>query len=100
MRRNDGLRAKVVQLVNEGFAKGRAGEGAWAEGKTWSEEEYVAIMYHSNMTSLTSSLSTEYSPPLMQVQTQAARPDDYGPLTLSTVPSVSSARSNTPSVSL
>lgn len=39
LRQNEGLRNKVIQLVNEGFAKGRAEEGAWAEGKTWSEEE-------------------------------------------------------------
>jgi 3'(2'), 5'-bisphosphate nucleotidase len=41
LRQNDGLRNKVVQLVNEGFAKGRAEEGAWAEDNTWSENECV-----------------------------------------------------------
>jgi 3'-phosphoadenosine 5'-phosphosulfate (PAPS) 3'-phosphatase len=41
LRQNDGLRSKVVELVNEGFGKGRAEAGAWSEGKTFSESEYV-----------------------------------------------------------
>lgn len=39
LRQNDGLRGKVVKLVNEGFGKGKAEEGSWAEGKMWSEDE-------------------------------------------------------------
>ncbi len=44
LRQNDTLREKVVKLVNEGFGKGRAEEGSWAEGKEWSEDEYVGMV--------------------------------------------------------
>ncbi|KAJ9121562.1 hypothetical protein QFC22_002181 [Naganishia vaughanmartiniae] len=44
LRQNDGLRSKVVQLVNEGFAKGRAEPGAWSEGKTFSESEILSAI--------------------------------------------------------
>ncbi|KAJ9095809.1 hypothetical protein QFC19_007423 [Naganishia cerealis] len=43
LRKNDGLRSKVVQLVNDGFGKGRSEAGSWAEGQTWSEEELWTI---------------------------------------------------------
>ena len=39
LRQNDALRSKVVQLVNDGFGKGRADEGTWAEGKQFTEKE-------------------------------------------------------------
>jgi 3'(2'), 5'-bisphosphate nucleotidase len=40
LRKNDGLRNKVVSLVNEGFEAGKLGEeskGIWGEGQTFSE---------------------------------------------------------------
>jgi 3'(2'), 5'-bisphosphate nucleotidase len=39
LRQNDALRSKVVQLVNDGFGKGRAEEGSWAEGREFTEDE-------------------------------------------------------------
>ena len=42
LRKNDGLRGKVVGLVNQGFEKGILGkesQGIWGEGETFSEEE-------------------------------------------------------------
>ncbi|KAJ9119848.1 hypothetical protein QFC24_005562 [Naganishia onofrii] len=44
LRQNDGLRSKVVELVNEGFGKGRAEAGAWSEGKTFSESEILSAI--------------------------------------------------------
>jgi hypothetical protein len=45
LRKNEGLRNKVVGLVNEGFEKGKLGkesEGIWGEGESFSEDRWAS----------------------------------------------------------
>lgn len=42
LRANDGLRSKVVKLVNDGFGR----EDGWEKGKEWSEKECVTSAGH------------------------------------------------------
>lgn len=47
LRKNDGLRNKVVGLVNEGFEKGKLGkesEGIWGEGESFAEDSVLTAL--------------------------------------------------------